>query len=79
MLSVNSLSDFLEKVDYLVATLPQTTSTDNLLDAAALAKLPAHAYFINVGRSNVVDDEALMDFAIQWLRFALYGERTMSL
>ena len=61
VLSVNSLSDFLEKVDYLVATLPQTTSTDNLLDAAALAKLPAHAYFINVGRSNVVDDEALMD------------------
>ena len=61
VLPVKDLSHFLKEVDYLVATLPQTPGTDNLLDAATLAKLPAHAYFINVGRSNVVDDEALMD------------------
>ncbi len=61
VLAVNALGDFLKESDYLVATLPQTTGTDNLLDAAALAKLPAHAYFINVGRSNVVDDTALID------------------
>ena len=61
ILSINMLSDFLQEVDYLVAALPQTAGTDNLLNAATLAKLPAHAYFINVGRSNVVDDEALMD------------------
>ncbi len=61
VLAVNELSKFLKELDYLVTTLPQTTGTDNLLDAAALAKLPAHAYFINVGRSNVVDDEALID------------------
>lgn len=58
---VDLLHGFLEDVDYLVATLPQTAATDNLLDAAALARLPDHAYFVNVGRSNVVDDVALID------------------
>ena len=58
---VNELYAFLKELDYLVATLPRTTETDNLLDAAALAQLPAHAYFINVGRGNVVYDEALRD------------------
>jgi len=58
---VDQLYEFLEGIDYLVSTLPQTDATDSLLDAAALAKLPRHAYFINVGRSNVIDDAALID------------------
>jgi phosphoglycerate dehydrogenase-like enzyme len=56
---VTRLYDFLEQVDYLVSTLPHTTGTTHLLDGTALARLPAHACFINVGRSNVIDDEAL--------------------
>ena len=58
---VGRLHDFLEDIDYLVSTLPQTDDTDNLLDGAALARLPVHAYFINIGRSNVINDEALID------------------
>jgi phosphoglycerate dehydrogenase-like enzyme len=61
VLPVEQLHEFLKGLDYLAATLPQTTATDNLLDAAALEKLPNHAYFINVGRGNVVDDDALID------------------
>ncbi len=61
VMPVGQLHSFLEDIDYLVATLPRTTATDKLLDRDALGKLPAHAYFINVGRSNVVDDEALID------------------
>lgn len=61
VLPVTQLHEFLREIDYLVVTLPATASTENLLDEAALAKLPAHAYLINVGRSNVVDDEALID------------------
>ena len=61
VLPINELCGFLQELDYLVAALPQTTATDNLLDAAALAELPSHAYFINVGRGNVVDEEALVD------------------
>ena len=61
VMTIDQLYDFLGQIDYLVATLPDTDETSNLLDAAALAKLPEHAYFINVGRSNVVDDLALMN------------------
>lgn len=57
---LTGLHDFLEGADYLVSTLPQTRETDGLLDAGALGHLPAHAYFVNVGRSNVVDDAALV-------------------
>ncbi len=69
VLKVDRLYDFLEKTDYLVATLPHTDETASLLDAAALARLPEHAYFVNVGRSNVVDDSALID-ALQGNRIA---------
>lgn len=58
---VEQLYEFLKEVNYLVSTLPQTDATDSLLDAAALDRLPRDAYFINVGRSNVVDDTALID------------------
>jgi len=61
VVSVSGLHEFLAGIDHLVATLPQTAETDNLLDADALATLPARAYFINVGRSNVVDDGALVN------------------
>ena len=61
---VHQLHNFLENVDYLVLALPHTTETDNLLDASSLAKLPAHSYLINVGRGNVIDDEALIDALI---------------
>lgn len=61
VLPVDRLHEFLEETDYLVSALPQTDDTDKLLDEAALARLPEHAYFINVGRSNVVNDEALLD------------------
>jgi phosphoglycerate dehydrogenase-like enzyme len=66
---VAQLHPFLEQCDYLVSTLPQTPETDRLLDGAALGHLPPHAYFVNVGRSNVVDDTALID-ALQHGRLA---------
>ncbi|MFT5138887.1 MAG: phosphoglycerate dehydrogenase-like enzyme [Lysobacterales bacterium] len=55
------LHDWLGKLDYLVSALPNTSGTDKLLDAASLAELPAHCYLINVGRSNVLDEAALMN------------------
>jgi len=61
VMPIGQLHDFLKEIDYLVSTLPQTDDTDDMLDGAALAKLPVHAYFINIGRSNIVNDEALID------------------
>lgn len=55
------LAEFLGKIDYLVSVLPDTPSTDNMLNAETLAMLSSHAVFVNVGRGNVVDDAALVD------------------
>ncbi len=54
------LAEFLQDLDYLVAVLPDTPETQNLLNEETLALLSPHAYFINVGRANVVDDAALI-------------------
>jgi len=56
-----ALHRFLEPLDYLVSALPQTRATDRLLDSRALASLPPHAVFVNVGRGNVVDEAALVE------------------
>ena len=56
-----SLSDVLETSQVLSVHLPNTAATRNLLDAAKLALLPEGAYLINVGRGEVVDEEALAD------------------
>jgi phosphoglycerate dehydrogenase-like enzyme len=61
VMPVDRLHEFLEETDYLVSVLPQTDDTNNLLDEAALARLPRHTYLINVGRSNVIDNVALID------------------
>jgi phosphoglycerate dehydrogenase-like enzyme len=66
---VDRIEEFLPQCDHLVATLPQTADTDRLLDAPALSLLPETAVFINVGRSNVVDDVALIE-ALQAGRLA---------
>jgi phosphoglycerate dehydrogenase-like enzyme len=60
MFNISEKEGFLNELDYLVTALPHTTDTDNLIDSAALSLLPNHAYLVNVGRSNVIDDEALM-------------------
>jgi len=54
------LPDFASGLDYLVSSLPATPETRRVVDAALLARLPAHALFINVGRGSAVDEVALI-------------------
>jgi phosphoglycerate dehydrogenase-like enzyme len=61
VMHTGEINNFLEEIDYLVAALPDTADTDKLLNAVSLSNLPAHAYFVNVGRGNVVDEDALID------------------
>ncbi len=61
VMPATQLHDFLADLDYLVAILPDTPDTETLLDAKAFEALPDHAYLINIGRSNVIDDAALID------------------
>lgn len=55
------LATALGHAEIVVALLPATAETENLLDAAALARLPHGARLINAGRGQVIDDAALLD------------------
>ncbi len=53
--------DQLAQTDVLIMILPSTPATRGALDADTLAALPAHAWVVNVGRGDAVDEQALMD------------------
>jgi phosphoglycerate dehydrogenase-like enzyme len=57
----SQLLDFADGLDYLVTVLPNTKETVRIVDASLLARLPAGAVFINVGRGSTVEDKALID------------------
>jgi glyoxylate/hydroxypyruvate reductase A len=56
----DELEPFLARSDILIAILPKTPATNDLLDAARFALLPKGAYFINCGRGTTVDEDALL-------------------
>ncbi len=56
----DALPAFLARSRILVCALPLTAATRGLLDARALARLPAGAYVINVSRGHVLDESALV-------------------
>jgi D-3-phosphoglycerate dehydrogenase/glyoxylate/hydroxypyruvate reductase A len=58
------LPDLLAQTDVLVCALPLTPATQGLLNRATLARLPAGAYLINIGRGEQLveaDLRALLD------------------
>jgi phosphoglycerate dehydrogenase-like enzyme len=55
-----SFSDFLACANTLVLVLPHTDETRRLIDAKALACLPAQAHVVNVGRGELIDEAALL-------------------
>ncbi|MBF2761522.1 MAG: D-2-hydroxyacid dehydrogenase [Ectothiorhodospiraceae bacterium AqS1] len=57
-------ADFLSllpEVDILALTCPLTAQTENLVDAAALARMKPTAYLVNVARGRCVDEAALFE------------------
>lgn len=54
------LIPFLSACEYLLAVLPDTPATADLMDATAFAALPRGALFINVGRGSLVVDQDLV-------------------
>ena len=61
VVTADRLPDLLPGADVLVMILPDTPDTAQVLDAAVLARLPRHAWVINVGRGSTVDESALLD------------------
>ncbi|HEX3693907.1 MAG TPA: hydroxyacid dehydrogenase [Polyangia bacterium] len=58
-LTACSLPRLLEESDFVVCLALATDETENLINAAALSRLKATAYFINASRGNLVDEAAL--------------------
>ena len=56
---VAALYDLLPRADVLHCVLPETPHTTGLIGAQEIARLPAHAIVVNVGRGAVIDEEAL--------------------
>jgi D-3-phosphoglycerate dehydrogenase len=54
-----SLQDLLGRADYVVCLAVANADTENLIGAAALARMQPHAFFINLSRGNLVDEAAL--------------------
>src|SRR5262245_35809942 len=53
------LDDLLGRADYVVCLAIANEATENLIGQAALARMPKHAFFINLSRGNLVDEVAL--------------------
>jgi D-3-phosphoglycerate dehydrogenase / 2-oxoglutarate reductase len=53
------LEDLLARADYVVCLAIANEQTENLIGAAALARMQRHAFFINLSRGNLVDEAAL--------------------
>ncbi len=58
---VERLHEVLPRAQWLALAVPLTAQTRNLIDAAALARLPRGARVINVGRGPVIDESALVE------------------
>jgi phosphoglycerate dehydrogenase-like enzyme len=53
--------DELPEADYVVCTLPLTSQTRGMVDAAALAAMKPTAWLVNVARGALVDEQALVE------------------
>ena len=53
------LDALLAKSDFVVCLAVANEQTENLMDAAAFARMKRGAYFVNVSRGNLVDEDAL--------------------
>jgi len=55
-----SLLDFAGRADHIVNLMPDTPDTQNILSTAFFSALKPNAVFINAGRGEAVDDDALL-------------------
>jgi glyoxylate/hydroxypyruvate reductase len=58
---LSELDTLLKQAEYLVICVPHTPQTEKMIGARELALLPKGAMFINIGRGQVVDEDALIE------------------
>ncbi|MCI0695579.1 D-2-hydroxyacid dehydrogenase [candidate division KSB1 bacterium] len=55
------IDEFLGRADFVVLVLPLTAETRGLLSAERLCAMKPGAYFINIGRGDLVDEQTLLE------------------
>ncbi|MBG76882.1 MAG: glyoxylate/hydroxypyruvate reductase A [Pelagibacteraceae bacterium] len=56
----NGLNNFLKKLDIVINLLPNTTATQNFVDAKVLKKMKKNCLLINVGRGSTMNEKDLI-------------------
>jgi D-3-phosphoglycerate dehydrogenase len=56
-----SLEEMLGRADYVICLAIANEETENLMDAAAFARMKPDAFFVNMSRGNLVDEAALAE------------------
>ncbi|CAH0401013.1 unnamed protein product [Chilo suppressalis] len=56
-----NLDDLLTKSDFILLAVPLTSETRHMINSTTLGKMKSNAILINVGRGDLVDQEALYD------------------
>lgn len=59
--SIDELENCLKRADIVVSVLPGTPETEHMMGKAQFQAMKNTAYFINVGRGNFVDQDALYE------------------
>ena len=57
----DKLHHVMSEVDFLVSSAPATPDNQNLFNAEAFSKMKPNAFFINLGRGALVDEDALLN------------------
>lgn len=60
MFTPDQLNDVLPRCDYVVVTLPLTKDTYHMFDKEQFKQMKNSAYFINIGRGSIVNEEELI-------------------
>ncbi len=60
-ISREHLQDALRDADFVVAAVPGTADTHNLLGRDEIAQLKPASYIVNIGRGSTIDEPALVD------------------
>ncbi len=58
---IEALHSMLSECDFVVVALPLTKETHHILDAAAFEAMKETAYLVNVGRGELIDQQALVE------------------
>jgi phosphoglycerate dehydrogenase-like enzyme len=59
--TLEEIDDFLPECDVLISVVPWTPETTGLLDRQRLTLLKPSCFYVNIGRGNVVDLDAITD------------------